>query len=333
MKLSILDQSPISSGTQAKDALEASIRLAQSADQSGYTRYWVAEHHDMTGLACPAPDMLLSVIGSKTKQIRIGAGAVLLPHYQSFNIAERYNLLATLYPNRVDLGIGRAPGGSAEASMALSGDFLKNVRNMPAKLEELIQFLTDDFPKDNMFSKIDPTPIPETSPQTWVLGTSEKSGKLAQEMGVPYTFGHFMSGANGPEIVQEYMENMKGKSQNPLYKPIVAVSVVCADTTKEAEEVALSSQLWSVLTDKGEGTIGIPTVEEAKNYPYTKEELERISQQKEKMIIGDPKQVKEQLETLQKQYQTDEFMIITITHDYEARQKSYELIAQEILIK
>lgn len=331
MKLSILDQSPISSGTKAKDALEASIKLAQSADKSGYTRYWIAEHHDMTGLACPAPDMMLSVIGSKTKRIRIGAGAVLLPHYQSFNIAERYNLLATLYPNRVDLGIGRAPGGSAEASMALSGDFLKNVRNMPTKLEELIKFLTGKFSEDNMYSKIDPTPLPETSPQIWLLGTSEKSGKLAQEMELPYTFGHFMSSSNGPVIVRDYMENMQEESQIPSYKPIVAVSVVCAETTEEAEELAMSSQLWSVLTDKGEGTEGIPTVDQAKNYSYTKEELEKVSQQTKKMIIGNPQQVKKQLEILQKQYQTDEFMIITITHDYEARQKSYELIAQEIL--
>src|SRR5699024_11413096 len=161
MKLSILDQSPISSGKTPKEALEATVELAQFADRAGYIRYWVAEHHDMSGLASPAPDMMLSIIGAKTNRIRLGAGAVLLPHYKPFNIAERYNLLATLFPGRVDLGIGRAPGGSAESSMALSGNFLENVRRMPDDLDELDQFLHNDFLEDNMYSKIAPNHVPE----------------------------------------------------------------------------------------------------------------------------------------------------------------------------
>src|SRR5699024_4257798 len=327
MKLSILDQSPISSGKTSKDALEATTRLAQFADEAGYTRYWVAEHHDMAGLASPAPDMMLGIIGAKTKRIRIGAGAVLLPHCKPFNIAERYNLLATLYPGRVDLGIGRAPGGSAESSMALSGNFLENVRNMPDDLDELIQFLYDGFPEDNMFSKIAPTPVPDVPPQVGLLGTSEKSGKLATDKGLSYTFGHFMSNANGPEIVQKYLATMKKREFQAVQKPIIAVSVICAETEEEAEELALSNQLWSVLAEKGKGKQGIPSVKEAKQYPLTKEEKEKITKQKQKMIIGNPKQVREQLEVLQSEYQTDEFMIVTITHDYEARKTSYELIA------
>lgn len=331
LKLSILDQSPIAEGGTPKEALEATIKLAERADDFGYTRYWIAEHHDLAGLACPVPDTVLSIIGSKTSRIRIGAGAVLLPHYQAFNVAERYNLLATLFPGRVDLGIGRSPGGSAEASIALSGDFLQNVRETPKKLEELLLFLNGHFPKDNIFSKIKPTPIPEESPQVWLLGTSEKSGQLAQEMKLPYTFGHFMSDANGPEIVQNYLENMKKELQTDLPSPIVTVPVICAETAEAAEEIALSSQLWSILTDKGEGSEGIPTIEKAKNYPYTNTELKKIAKQKQKMIIGNPQQVKEQLEELARQYNLKEIMIITITHDYETRLRSYELIAQEMI--
>lgn len=331
MKISILDQSPISSGKTPKDALDASIKLAQFADEAGYTRYWIAEHHDMAGLANPAPDVMLGIIGSKTKRIRIGAGAVLLPHYKPYNVAERYNLLATLYPRRIDLGIGRAPGGSAEASMALSGNFLENVRNMPESLDELQRFLTDSFPEENMYANISPAPVPDIPPQVWLLGTSEKSGQLAVEKNLPYTFGHFMSDANGPKIIQNYLKGMKDKAALSLGKPIVAVSVVCAETTEEAEELALSSQLWSILSGKGEGNAGIPSIQEAKQYSYTSEEKEKMLKQKEKMIIGNPKEVKHQLEHLQSQYQTDEFMIITITHDYKARQKSYELLGNEIL--
>lgn len=331
MKLSILDQSPISSGSTPKEALEASIQLAQFADDAGYTRYWAAEHHDMTNLASPAPDVMLGIIGSKTKRIRLGAGAVLLPHYRPYNIAERYNLLATLYPDRIDLGIGRAPGGSAEASIALSGDFLENVRHVPESIDELLQFLRGQFPENHMFSKIAPSPVPSISPQVWLLGTSAKSAQLAIDKNLPYTFGHFMSDANGPEIIQHYYQDMQDQTILSSRKPIIAVSAVCAETTEQAEELALSHQMWSILSDKGEGKDGIPSVAEAKQYSLTNEEKDKISKMKQNTVIGNPREVKRQLEQLQSLYQTDEFMILTITHDYEARRQSYELIANEIL--
>lgn len=323
MKLSILDQAPISDGNTANEALQESVKLAIAGDELGYTRYWVAEHHDLPGLACPAPDVMLGIIGSQTKHIRIGAGAVLLPHYRPFNVAERYNLLGTLFPDRVDIGIGRAPGGSAEASIALSGDFLEQVRNMPDSLDELLQFLHNGFPVNNLYSKIKPTPVPEFSPEPWLLGTSEKSARLAAEKGLPYVFGHFMSEADGPSIVRKYKEK--------LLKTIVTVSVICADTNEEANALALSSQLWSVLRSKGEGNGRVPTVDEAKAYSFSNEEIETIQKMRQKMIIGNPQEVKEQLEQLQELYNVDECMIVTNIHSYEARRKSYELIAKEMI--
>lgn len=323
MKLSILDQSPISSGNSAHDALNASIELAKAGDKLGYKRYWMAEHHDLSGLACPNPDVMLGIIGSQTDEIRIGAGAVLLPHYKSYRVAERYNLLATLFPDRVDLGIGRAPGGSAEASMALSGNFLKNVKEMPESLDELLKFLHNDFPEDTMYSKIKPSPVPAVSPVTWLLGTSEKSAKLAEEKRLPYVFGHFMSDADGPSIVKKYQEN--GSST------IVTVSVICAETTEQANELALSSQLWNVQRANEEGDGKIPFIDTAKAYSYSNEELQTISEMKRKVIVGNPLEVREQLEELQELYGTDEIMIVTITHSYEARKRSYELIAEEMM--
>ncbi|MEC5425005.1 LLM class flavin-dependent oxidoreductase [Virgibacillus sp. C22-A2] len=316
MKLSILDQSPIPYGKTAEESLSASIELAKMADTLGYKRYWIAEHHDMSGLACPAPDIMLSRIGAETENIRIGAGAVLLLHYRPYNIAERYNMLAVLYPDRVDLGIGRAPGGSAEATIALSGNFLENVSKMPETLDELLSFFEGNFPKDHMYSAINPSPVPKVSPEPWLLGTSEKSGILAAEKGIPYAFGHFMSEQDGPEIVKRYHANTKsGKS-------LVAVSVICAETTKEAEELALSSQLWKIQQAKGEGKKGVPTVEEARAYNFSDEK------KNDKIIAGNSGVVKQELEVLQEKYQTDEFMIVTITHSFEARRKSYELIAK-----
>ncbi|WP_085994392.1 LLM class flavin-dependent oxidoreductase [Oceanobacillus senegalensis] len=325
MKLSILDQSPISKGGTAKEALEATIELAKMADKLGFSRYWVAEHHNLSGLASPAPDILLGIIGSQTNRIRIGSGAVLLPNYSSFHIAERYNELATLYPKRVDLGIGRAPGGTAETSIALAGNFLEQVRKYPELVDELLNFLYDNFPEDHMYSKIAPSPVPEIPPVPWILGTSKKSARLAVEKGLAYVFGHFMSDKNGPEIVKSYYEQFSSGIPHAL----VAVSVVCAETTEKAEELAKSNQLWKVLQDKGEAELGIPSIEEAEAYHYSDEDMEKMEKIKQNQIIGSPKEVRAELENLQKAYQVDEFMIVTITYSYEARKKSYELLAKE----
>lgn len=332
MKLSILDQSPISRDSTPQEALKASVDLAKLGDELGYTRYWIAEHHDFAGLACPNPDVMLGIIGSRTERIRIGAGAVLLPHYKPFRVAETYNLLATLYPGRVDLGIGRAPGGSAEASMALSGNFLENVRQMPEKLDELLRFFRNDFASDDMYGKIRPTPVPDRLPQPWMLGTSEKSAKAAAENGLPYTFGKFMSSDDGSSIIKTYNDTFVERHPDKTPEKIVTVSVICAETSEEARDLALSTQLSTILRDKGEGDGKVPTVTEAKNYAYSDEEKEKIADIKQNLIVGNPREVREQLEQLQAEYNVDEWMIVTITHSYEARKKSYELLAREVLL-
>src|SRR5690625_3169068 len=160
MKLSILDQVPITSGKDAYDALQAAIRLSQIGEKLGYKRYWFAEHHDLFGLACPNPDVMIGAIGQQTEKIRLGAGAVLLPYYRPYRVAETYNLLATLYPNRIDLGLGRAPGGSAEVSLALSENYLKGVKEFPKKISELLTFLYGSFPEEHTYHRLRATPVP-----------------------------------------------------------------------------------------------------------------------------------------------------------------------------
>lgn len=330
LKLSILDQSPVSAGKTPATALQASMELAKSGEQFGYTRYWIAEHHDFSGLSCSAPEVMLGYIGAHTKTIRIGAGAVLLPHYKPYKVAEVYNMLATLFPGRIDLGIGRAPGGSAEVTMALSDNFLQNVFKMPESFKELLRFLKDDFPEENMYSKVSAAPLPEISPKPWLLGTSIKSAKLAAENGSAYAFGHFMSDKDGPEILKTYEENFQpGSSQQP--ESIIAVSAICAETTEKAEHLAKSGFLWKLKMEKGEGSEGVPSLEEAERYPYTSGEQQAIEEMRRKIIIGNPQEVREQLEQLQSIYHNDEFMIVTITHDYMDRLRSYKLIAEELL--
>ncbi|HLS06347.1 MAG TPA: LLM class flavin-dependent oxidoreductase [Bacillota bacterium] len=326
MKLSILDQSPIAYGQSPKDALNDSVALAKLGESLGYERYWIAEHHDLFGLACPNPDVMLGVIGAKTNHINIGAGAVLLPYYKPFRVAETYNLLATLFPGRIDLGIGRAPGGSAEVSMALSDNYLQQVKKYPELLDELLNFFQGSFPENHLFANIEPTPVPASSPNVWMLGTSEKSALLAAERGMSYAFGHFMSDNNGPHIVNTYRKQYQG-NKDPYV--IVAVHAICAPTDERAEELAMSYFLWSILQNLQVKKKYIPTISAAKAYQYSDDDLQAIKQQKETMIIGSPETVKEKLEAIQQTYQADELMIITIAHDKQAVRESYRLIAKQ----
>ncbi|RFU66007.1 LLM class flavin-dependent oxidoreductase [Peribacillus glennii] len=330
MRLSILDQSPILSGATPTDALQESVKLAQLGEQLGFTRYWIAEHHDLEGLACSAPEVMLPYIGANTHKIRIGSGAVLLPHYKPYKVAEIYNMLATLFPDRIDLGIGRAPGASAEATLALSNNFLEGVRNMPESVEELLKFLYNDFPEGHMFSKVSASPVPIVAPETWLLGTSGKSAVLAAENGMSYAFGQFMSDQDGAGIVENYRNNFKPKEALNVPNVILAVSVICAETTEKSEELALSSHLWSIQSEQGGGNGGIPSLDEAKQFFSSKEDKKQV-QANSKLVAGNPREVKQRLTDLQERYRADELMIVTITPTYEDRIRSYQLIADEML--
>ncbi|MEH7237440.1 LLM class flavin-dependent oxidoreductase [Bacillus sp. JJ1562] len=324
MKLSILDQAPISANQTPQEALFESMKLAQAGELLGYTRYWIAEHHDLPGLACPAPEVMLGYIGAQTNSIRIGSGAVLLPHYKPYKIAEVYNMLATLFPNRIDIGIGRAPGGSAEATNALSDNFLQQVWKMPELIDLLLHFLHNDFPNDHEFANLKAAPIPPIQPVPWLLGTSKKSAILAAEKGLAYTFGLFMSDNDGDEIVKDYINNFTPRNEGDMPQVIVTVSAICAATNEKAEDIALSSYVWGKQREKREGKKGVPSISEAKEYH------EGFEKMKQKVIIGNPKNVKDRLQELKEAYQADEIMIVTITHSPEDRLKSYELIAKEV---
>jgi luciferase family oxidoreductase group 1 len=331
MKVSILDQSPISSNQTAKEALNESMKLAQAGEALGYTRYWIAEHHDLPGLACSAPEVMLGYIGANTNRIRIGSGAVLLPHYKPYKVAEVYNMLATLFPDRIDIGIGRAPGGSAEATNALSDNFLQQVWNMPKLVKDLLHFLDDDYPAEHEYAKVSASPIPQVSPMPWLLGTSKKSALLAAEYGVAYTFGQFMSDTEGAAIIQQYIDSFKPRRHGQTPHVMITISVICAETREKAEEIALSSLIWTLQKGKDEGKQGVPSIQEAKKYMLNDNEKKIVDKMKQRMIIGNPQEVKKKLYEYQTQYKADEIMIVTITYSPEDRIQSYKLIAKEVL--
>ncbi|WP_100398980.1 LLM class flavin-dependent oxidoreductase [Bacillus sp. FJAT-44742] len=326
MIVSILDQSPVLEGSSQAKALEESKKLALLGEELGYKRYWIAEHHDMKGLSCSSPEVMISYIGASTKKIRLGAGAVLLPHYKPYKVAETYHMLETLFPGRIDIGIGRAPGGSAEASMALSGNYLDNVKKFPDLLDELLHFLRNDFPEDHLYSSLKASPVPPSKPQPWLLGTNNKSALLAAEHKLPYVFGHFMSDADANECINTYKTNNTAKPY-----VILTVAVICGETTEEAEEMALSYWLWKEKMEKGEKLQGVPSIMKAKEYFSGRADKRSEGRENEKVIIGSPEEAGKKISELQQQVKADEIMVVTITPTYEMRSNSYKAIAKALL--
>jgi luciferase family oxidoreductase group 1 len=307
--LSVLDLVPVLGRADPKSALGHAVSLAQTAEKLGYSRYWVAEHHDMPSIVSSCPEVVLSHIGAKTERIRIGSGAILLPYYKPYKVAETFHMLATLYPGRVDLGIGRAPGGHAHASMALSDNYLEGVRRLPETIQSLVELIADDFRVEGQ--PVSARPLPVVPPELWMLGTNIKSAQFASRFGTGYVFGHFMSDQDGKTIIDTYRDGFQASATSPVPRVIVAVSVVCAETDEEA---ARSAELGAGLFLGASAVSG----EERRQYSG-------------RAIVGAPERVKRQLLEMREQYRADEFIVVTTAHDYGARIRSYELLAESLL--
>jgi luciferase family oxidoreductase group 1 len=335
LKLSILDQSPVASGSTHSEALQQTIKLAQAADAWGFTRYWIAEHHNTLGLASSSPEVLISTLGAKTSRIRIGSGGVLLPHYSAYKIAENFRMLEALYPGRIDLGIGRAPGGTPHTAKALrdgKADIFERLDRFPEQVSDLTAFLTDSLGPGHRYEGIHASPLIETIPQLWMLGSSSQGGIYAAEMGAAYCFAHFINSSGGQQVVHRYMREFRPNALNAQAQAMVAIFVICAETEKEAERLAASMDLSILKVEKGERG-GVPSPQEAADYPYTERDRVRIRENRSRMLVGDPEQVKRQVTALVESYGTDEVMILTRAHDFAARLRSYELLADAFALK
>jgi len=326
MKLSVLDQSVISKNLNAGFALQNTIKLAKRTEELGYTRFWVAEHHNSNGIAGTSPEVLISTIAAQTNKIRVGSGGVLLPQYSPYKIAEDFKVLEALYPNRMDLGIGRSPGGSAPTRLALTDGMRKSLNEFPRQVTELQEYIANT--QSNQ--EVQAYPSIETRPEIWMLGVSQRGARLAAEKGTAFTYGHFINPISGSIAMKHYRENFQPSSilRNPQAN--VCVFVVCAPTQEAAEEMAVSQDLWLLAIEKGEDTF-ILSKEEAKGIQLSEEDQEIIRKNRKRAIIGTPKKVKDEILHLSEVYQTEEFMIITNIYDFEDKMQSYTLLAEAIL--
>ncbi|MDQ6822003.1 MAG: LLM class flavin-dependent oxidoreductase [Actinomycetota bacterium] len=330
MRLSVLDQSPVSEGFTAADALHNTLDLAQLTDELGYHRYWVAEHHGGPMLASAAPEVLIGPIAGATNRIRVGSGGVMLPHYSPLKVAETFTMLAALFPGRIDLGIGRASGTDPLTTYALQRDRRQaSPDDFPQQLAELLAYLDDSLPADHPFHRLGAAlPGRPEVPATWLLGSSPQSAIWAAELRMPYAFADFIN-RDGAEIAALYRERFPADGQEPGPQTAVAAWVLCAPSDEEAEILAMSSRMTLRMLRRGQ-LIPIPPPEKAREWLAREDGPRSGAPPGRRAIVGSPQTVLPELESLAEEYGADEVIVVTITHDHQARRRSYELLAEAV---
>ena len=326
MRLSVLDQSPISAGSTGPDALANTLDLARLADELGYHRYWVAEHHGGPMLAGPAPEVLIGPIAAATRRIRVGSGGVMLPHYSPLKVAESFSVLSGLFPGRINLGLGRAAGTDPLTTYALQRDRRDAAPDdFPEQLAELLAYLEDNLPAGHPFARL-PSSLPgrPEAPEPWLLGSSAQSAIWAAQMGLPYAFADFIN-RDGAAIATDYQRRFDPGVRLAAPRTAVATWALAADTEEEAWRLTASSRMAMSMLRRGR-LIPVPPVEHA--LQFLKAEGEAVVGGSRRITAGTPEQVRAGLETIAHQYGADEVIVVTITYDHGARRRSYELIAE-----
>jgi luciferase family oxidoreductase group 1 len=320
VRLSILDQSPVIDGLGARRAIAETIALARRADELGYHRYWLAEHHALAALADPCPEVLVARLGAETRRMRIGTGGVLLPYYSAFRTAETFRMLEALYPGRIDLGIGRAPGGDARTARAVAGGIFPDAARFPHQVTELTELLEGSHKPVRLQPEVD------TVPQVWLLGSSDYSGALAAELGLPFAFAHFINPRGGDVVSRLYREKFRASAMRTQPQVIVCVFAIVAESDAEAERLAAPIDLRRLHMALNIDS-PVPTYEAAARHRYSDDERRYVLAQRSRAVIGGPEKSKSELTALVERYAADELMVLTITGDYDSRRRSYELLA------
>ncbi len=330
LRLSVLDQAPVSEGTTAAEALGRSVRLARHVEALGFHRFWMSEHHAIETLACTAPEIMLARIGAETNRIRLGSGGVMLPHYAPLKVAEQFKTLSALYPGRIDLGIGRAPGGGPNESLALRRERrVQPTDDFADQISELLAFLDGDFPAQHPFSRIRVVPEDIGGPDVWLLGSSPWSASAAAEFGLPYAFAHFFSALGTRRAIETYLRDFVPSAHRPEPEAMAAVGVVCAETEEEARYLHASVRLLQRQIRMGDRRPVSAPEDALRRLRATGGDIVGPGEDGEwpRYFVGTPDQVRHGLERMSRQLGIGELVINTILWDHEARLRSYDLLA------
>ncbi|HYZ98578.1 MAG TPA: LLM class flavin-dependent oxidoreductase [Acidimicrobiales bacterium] len=327
LSLSVLDLAPVGEGSSPAAALRNSIHLAQRAERLGYRRHWVAEHHNMPGIASAAPPVVMAHLAGATSTLRIGSGGVMLPNHSPLVVAEQFGTLEALHPGRIDLGIGRAPGTDPVTARAVRRGAVDE--QLTPLLGELLGYFNGSFPEEHPFRHIEATPGLGYQPALWLLGSSDYSAQLAGLLGLPFSFAHHFSSRNTDTAVAIYRDTFRPSAMLSEPYVMLGVSVVCADDHSRARWLAAPSRLSFVRLRRGRPG-RLPTPEEAARYQFTPAERAIAESWTASHVIGDPAAVRQELLDLVDRTGADELIITTHVHGHDDRIRSYELVAKAL---
>jgi luciferase family oxidoreductase group 1 len=329
LRVGVLDQSPIVEGGDATQAFLDSVQLAQAAERLGYHRYWVAEHHGSDSFAGSAPEILIGHIAARTTRIRVGSGGVMLMHYSPLKVAEVFKVLGTLYPGRIDLGLGRAPGSDGLTAAALAYGSKLGMEYFAARTADLLGFLHDTPPFTKALAPVRALPVPPFAPETWVLGSTPDGASLAAHFGLPFCYAHFISQSGLEKAVEVYRREFRPSPYLERPKLGLGVSALVADTNEHAQLLGRCTDLWRVRSEKGIFQ-PFPSLESARNQIFTDEEEKLLESRRRRQFVGDAGLVGQRLRDLVGATGADELTIVAITHNFRDRCRVYELLAPEL---
>lgn len=331
VKLSVLDQSTAVEGIAEAQSIRDTIALASFCEGLGYHRFWVSEHHNHPTIVGTAPEIVMAAIAQTTDRIRIGSAGIMLPHYAPLKVAEQFRVLEALAPGRIDLGLGRAPGSDGKTAYALNPNAAEDAERFPANVLDLMAWVSGQpLPVGHPHQGLVAKPQGPTSPEIWMLGTSDFGAQVAAHFGIPYCFAHFITDGQGVErAMQVYRQNYKPSARYPEPIANICVWALAAETEAEAEHLFSSRAHWKVLREKGD-LRALQSPETAAAYEYTDIDKRRLDGLRANAIIGTGASVYKQLDQLADKLGIDEAVVLTWTFDQADRRNSYRLLAEQM---
>lgn len=328
--LSVLDQSTALAGRPPAESIRATIDLARHCDGLGYNRFWVSEHHNHPAIVGTAPEIMIAAIAATTKRIRVGSAGVMLPHYSALKVAEQFRVLESIAPGRIDLGLGRAPGGDFRSALALNPRADTAVDQFPAQVRDLMAWLTGEpMPAGHPFQGVMAHPAGESMPEIWMLGSSDYGAQVAAHFGLPYSFAWFFTDGRGAaEALSLYRQHYRPSARHPKPHAGICVWALAAATETAAQHHFTSRAVWRVLRDRNM-LMPLPSPEEASGFPLTEMERARVAEMRKTAMVGAPELVKKRIDALAASLEVQEVAVVTWAHDPEAQRNSFTLLARQ----
>ena len=331
MRLSVLDQSTVVSGRSPGESIRETLQLAKHCEALGYSRYWLAEHHNSASIAGSAPEVLMAAVAAATQRIRVGSAGIMLPHYSSLKVAEQFRVLEAIAPGRIDMGLGRAPGSDGRTAFALNPAADTAADHFPAQVRDLLNWVRGEALADgHPFRDIVAQPAGASAPEPWILGSSDYGAQVAAYFGLPYCFAHFITDGRGAaQALDIYRAQFRPSALHPKPYATVAVWAMTAETDTAVEAQYRSRALWRLGRDRGVFE-PLPSPEEAAAYEYSPAEQARVKAGRTRALVGSPATVADMLRGLASELRIDEIAVLTTLHDAEARRRSYALLAEAV---